>query len=286
MALPLPRVPLGIYIHFPWCLAKCPYCDFVAYALAPQSIDHAGYADAVLAELGARLASVNPPSRELGSVFFGGGTPSLWSPAELGRVLSGVLASFQASSEVEVSVECDPSSLDEERARALIDVGVNRFSIGVQALEDERLRFLGRTHTAEQARASIRAVVRAGAPRISADLIYGVAGEPPEKAREEALEVAGLGVGHVSAYSLTIEAGTQFGRLARRGRLPLAEEGMVADSFFAVDEGLSEAGFEHYEISNYAAPHERSRHNLGYWQGHDYLGLGCGAFGALGTTDG
>jgi putative oxygen-independent coproporphyrinogen III oxidase len=279
--------PLGIYIHFPWCLAKCPYCDFVAFAAEPRTIDHAGYADAVIAELEARLDVEDTSSHELTSVFFGGGTPSLWAPEELGRVLSRVLAAFGAArSSVEISIECDPSSLDEDRASALVDVGVVRFSIGVQGLDDARLAFLGRVHTAEQAREAIRAAVRAGVPRISADLIYGVAGQTPQTARGEAQAIAALGATHVSAYSLTIEPRTRFGQLARRGRLPLAAEGAVTDAFFAIDEGLRGVGFEHYEVSNYAAPGQRSIHNQGYWQGHDYLGLGCGAVGALRSRDG
>jgi oxygen-independent coproporphyrinogen-3 oxidase len=276
--------PLGIYIHFPWCIAKCPYCDFVAYARDPAAIDHPGYADAVIAEWHARSRRIDVGARDLTSVFLGGGTPSLWAPDELGRVLGAVLASFgkdRSATEVEVSVECDPASLDQSRAQALLDAGVNRLSIGVQGFDDARLAFLGRTHTAEEGRASIRAAVRAGAPRVSVDLIYGVAGQEPRAARDEALTLADLGVPHVSAYSLTIEPRTRFGELARKGRLPLAEDGAVADSFFAIDEVLGARGFEHYEVSNYALPGQRSRHNWGYWQGYDYVGLGCGAVGAV-----
>src|SRR5438045_532151 len=154
-----PRNPgdLGVYVHFPWCLSKCPYCDFVAYAAPAESIDHAGYANAVLAELESRRTEV--AEARLGTVFFGGGTPSLWEPIELARVLRGIGSAFAASSSVEVSAECDPSSLDEDRARALVDGGVERLSIGVQALDDDRLRFLGRAHTAAEARRAITAAV-------------------------------------------------------------------------------------------------------------------------------
>ena len=188
--------------------------------------------------------------------------------------------------EVEVSLECDPSSMDYDRARALVDVGVNRLSIGVQALEEARLRFLGRIHTPEEAIAAVAGAVRAGTPRVSADLMYAVSNESPEVAALEATRLVELGVRHVSAYSLTIEPGTRFGQLARKGRLPLADDAQMAASFFAIDEALEKLGLEHYEVSNYAVQGERSRHNVGYWVGRDYLGLGCGAYGTLASPRG
>jgi oxygen-independent coproporphyrinogen-3 oxidase len=272
----------GVYVHFPFCLAKCPYCDFVSYATPkPAEIDHAGYADAVLKELDIRAPHLS--ARNVDTVFFGGGTPSLWEPAQLGRVLDGIRNAFPAASDtvaaLEVTVECNPTSLDEDRARALADVGVNRVSIGVQSLDDGRLRHLGRLHNADGGREAVRGALRAGLRRVSADLIFGLPRQTPEAARAEARELADLGLDHVSCYQLTIEAGTRFGELARRGRLPLADEGEVADSFLSVDEGLREAGFRHYEVSNFARPGEEARHNLGYWRGHEYLGLGCAAVG-------
>jgi putative oxygen-independent coproporphyrinogen III oxidase len=281
--------PLGVYIHFPWCLKKCPYCDFVSFARARDQIDHAGYADAVLAELARRRGAFE--GRRLSTIFFGGGTPSLWEPAELGRVLRAVLAAAgESAPDVEVTVECNPSSLDEARARALRDEGVGRLSVGVQALDAGRLEFLGRLHDAEGGLAAVMAALRAGVPRVSADLIYGVATGPeppsPAEAAAEAARVARTGVSHLSAYSLTIEPGTAFGEMARRGKLPIAPDDAVADAFFAVEEALEAQGFVHYEISNYARPGDEARHNLGYWRGADYLGLGCAAFGTLSTGGG
>ncbi len=277
----------GVYVHFPYCLAKCPYCDFVSYVPPEGSaIDHRGYADAVLRELDRRAPGFE--GRTLGSIFFGGGTPSLWEPHELGRVLAGIRAAFLVPSigadgadevEVEVTVECNPTSLDEDRARALVDAGVGRISIGVQSLRDERLKFLGRRHDAAGAVAAVKGAVRAGVPRVSGDLIFGLPDQPPEEARQEAIELAELGLRHLSAYQLTIEPGTRFGELARRGRLPLADDGATADAFLAIDAALADRGLDHYEISNYAAPGQEARHNLGYWRGEEYLGLGCGAFG-------
>jgi oxygen-independent coproporphyrinogen-3 oxidase len=284
------RPRIGVYVHFPYCLKKCPYCDFVSYATPREEIDHGGYADAVLRELETRAAALDGAT--LQSVFFGGGTPSLWAPAELGRVLAAVLARApHHAPEVEVTVECNPTSLDEARARELASVGVNRLSVGVQGLDEERLRFLGRLHDAKGGLVALREAIASGIARVSGDLIYGVATAAgrtmsAEAAASEASEVAATGVTHVSAYSLTIEPGTQFGELARRGRLPLADDDLVADAFFAIEEVLEARGLTRYEVSNYAKPGHEARHNLGYWRGDDYVGLGCGAFGTVSRADG
>ncbi len=277
---------LGAYVHFPWCIRKCPYCDFLSVPSALQDIPHRAYADAIIRELSARQAELG--ERTLRSVFFGGGTPSLWKPAELGRVLRSLRDAFAAEpgAELEITVECNPGSLGRAHARALLDVGVNRLSIGVQGLDEERLRFLGRWHSADQALAAVAAAIEAGMPRVSGDLIFGVHGETPEEAASEVRRLAEVGVQHVSAYALTIEPQTSFGALARKGRLPQAPEQIVADSFLAVDAELAGLGFEHYEISNFARPGQRAEHNLGYWRGLEYVGLGCGAFGTVQRSEG
>lgn len=326
--------PWGAYVHFPWCLKKCPYCDFLSLPVEPQRLlrlragagaketsrtsaaelrqvgadsddaadsygaaaaappvtaevarallPHASYADAVLAELAARTAALQPTSAAR-SIFFGGGTPSLWQPEELGRVIRALwpTSSGEATVEREATVECNPTSLDEAHARRLLAVGVNRISLGVQSLNEERLEFLGRLHDPKGAFEAIGAAQRAGTPRVSADVIFGVTGQLPEQAAAEALRVAETGVTHLSAYALTIEPNTQFGTLAQRGKLPLLDEGLVAESFTAVASALEGAGFEHYEVSNYARSGHQSLHNLGYWRGDDYLGLGVGAWGTV-----
>ncbi len=274
----------SVYLHFPWCLAKCPYCDFVSYAAPRDAIDHRGYADAVLRELDARARSFE--GRAIASVFFGGGTPSLWEPTELGRVLAGLRSRLAVTSDLEVTVECNPTSLDRDRANALADVGVNRLSIGTQSLRADQLKFLGRLHDPSGARAAIEGALASRVPRISTDLIFGLPEQSPEDAASQATELAGLGLRHLSCYQLTIEPGTQFGELARRGRLPLADDGRVADAFLAVDEALAAKGLAHYEISNYAVAGEEARHNLGYWRGEEYLGLGCAAYGFVRTPSG
>ncbi len=278
---------IGIYVHFPWCLRKCPYCDFASFERERDAIDHRGYADAVLRELEARRGWL--AGRRVDSVFFGGGTPSLWQPEELGRVLAALAGGDPA---VEITVECNPSSLDAERARAFAAAGVNRLSVGVQGLDRARLAFLGRLHDPDQALDAVRAAIGAGV-RVSADLMIGIATDFAEDARQtpaeaaaEVAAIADLGVGHVSAYQLTVEARTRFGELDRAGRLPLVGEARMAASFLAASDALEARGFEHYEISNFARPGERSRHNVGYWRGRDYLGLGCAAYGTVTTAEG
>lgn len=281
--------PIGVYVHFPYCLKKCPYCDFASYTTPREEVPHARYADAVLLELLQRKHELSARHR-LSTIFFGGGTPSLWDARELGRVVAGVLGAFASHvDEVEITVECNPTSLDESRAAALLEQGVNRVSVGIQSLDPERLDFLGRLHGADDGLRAVREAKRAGFQRISGDLIFGVEGGRPQKpteAAEEAGRLAAEGLDHVSAYGLTIEPGTRFGELHRKGKLPVASDDAVVESFLAVEEVLARAGLGHYEISNYARPGQEARHNLGYWNGHDYLGLGAAAVGTLSLPNG
>jgi len=274
--------PVGVYVHFPWCLKKCPYCDFVSFATARADIDHRGYAGAVLAEIEQRRGAL--AGRSVATVFFGGGTPSLWEAAELGRVLARLREVAAFADDVEITVECNPTSLDEARARALRDAGANRLSIGVQGLERSRLEFLGRLHDENGGLTAVRQALASEMPRVSADVIYGVGGgraQTAEEAADEVARVADTGVTHVSAYALTIEPSTVFGELARKGTLPLLQDDAVADAFTAVRAALEARGFTHYEVSNYAKPGHEARHNLGYWRGRDYVGLGCAAYGTV-----
>jgi len=269
----------GVYVHFPWCLAKCPYCDFLSVAAPREAVPHSEYADAIVSELSRRKRDLEP--RSVTTLFFGGGTPSLWEPKELGRVIDAVRREFPTAADLEVTAECNPSSFDEDRARALLDVGVNRTSIGVQSLDRRRLEFLGRLHDPGGALAAVEAALRAGMPRVSADFIFGVAGQSAEDAVGEVTRILDTGVTHLSAYALTIEPGTRFGALAQKKQLPLLPDEAVAESFSALHELLVARGFVHYEISNYGKPGDFARHNLGYWRGDDYLGLGCGAWGTV-----
>lgn len=273
----------SVYVHFPYCLKKCPYCDFNSYGTSRDAVPHGPYADAILRELEARAESLG--GRKLISIFFGGGTPSLWEPRELGRVLAGVRSAFSVVSEdLEVSVECNPTSLDRARAAALREQGVHRLSIGVQSLDDERLGFLGRLHDSEGALRALRDA-QLELDRVSADLMFGMPRQRASDFVTELERVLETGVRHVSAYALTVEPGTQFGELHKKGRLPLAPEDDYAETFLAAEDRLRAHGFEHYEVSNYAISGEESRHNQHYWRGGDYLGLGAGAVGCFTGKD-
>jgi len=264
-------------VHFPYCLEKCPYCDFVSYKTERKAIDHDGYADAVTRELRHRPFE----GRTIASIFFGGGTPSLWEPKALGRVISEI-----GAKDAEITVECNPTSLDADRCAALADAGVNRLSIGVQSLRDAELKFLGRLHDSSGAVAAVKAAIASPIRRVSADLIFGLPEQSPEDAARQATTLVDLGLDHLSCYQLTIEPNTRFGELKKRNRLPMAEDGAVAEAFVAIDDALGARGLQHYEISNYAREGQEARHNLGYWRGEEYLGLGCGAFGFVRTSRG
>jgi oxygen-independent coproporphyrinogen-3 oxidase len=267
----------AVYVHFPWCLQKCPYCDFASASIRRTEVPHNAYADAVLRELAwhAERGSLG----ELRSVFFGGGTPSLWAAEELGRVVRGIKDAFTSqAAEVEITVECNPSSLDSDKAHALADQGVNRLSVGVQALDADRLRYLGRLHDADGALRALQCA-QAAVPRVSGDLMFGTPGQPAASFLSEVTRLVDLGLSHLSIYALTIEPNTQFGELHKKGRLTLAKDDDYADTFSAIEQLLEQQGFSHYEVSNYARPGQTSQHNQHYWRGGDYLGLGCAAVG-------
>ncbi len=285
---------LGVYVHFPWCLEKCPYCDFLSVKVpgagadlsrARRRIPHQAYADAVIRELHLRAAALEEDSGEpdflVGSIFFGGGTPSLWEPAQLGRVVAAVRSTLPTAKNPEITVECNPTSVSEQHFAQLLEVGINRVSVGVQAIDTQRLRFLGRLHDEFDGLAALGAARAAGMPSISADLIFGVFRQAPAEAVQDVLATLDSGIDHLSAYALTIEENTRFGALHRDGRLPLLDEELVARSFEEVSAALKARGLVHYEVSNYARPGQESQHNLGYWLGHDYLGLGTGAYGTV-----
>lgn len=275
--------PISVYVHFPWCLQKCPYCDFASKSIDRASVPHAQYADAVIAELEHRVGTMDTSHHKLVSVFFGGGTPSLWQSSELGRVLDRILQLFPHHAEnIEISAECNPSSLDRVQAAALRDAGVNRLSIGVQSLNETELRFLGRLHDAELALKSI-ADAMLEHNRVSADLMFGLPSQSPAEFDLHLRRILDLGLTHLSMYALTIEPATQFGALHRKGKLPIAKEENVADTFVQNQQNVREYGLVPYEVSNFARPGEEARHNLHYWHAGQYLGIGAGAVGCIST---
>jgi oxygen-independent coproporphyrinogen-3 oxidase len=271
--------PLGVYVHWPYCARICPYCDFNVVRDRGQDARKAALTAAILADLTAHRALTGP--RNLVSVFLGGGTPSLMAPGDVARVIAAARALWTPATDVEVTLEANPADAEPGRFAALADAGVNRLSLGVQSLDDQALAFLGRDHDAAAAR---RAIDIAGAafPRLSVDLIYALPGQTPAAWTKALAEVAAMGPEHLSPYQLTIEPGTAFGRAARRGQARAAGPDLAADLYEATQATLERAGYQAYEVSNHArGAAARSRHNLIYWRGQDYVGVGPGAHGRL-----
>ena len=280
----------GLYVHFPYCLRRCPYCDFTI-AIA-RSIPGARYADAVLAELRLRVEE-RPAWRErpLDSVYLGGGTPSLWEPREVVRVLAGVAALLPVAAGAEVSLEANPEVADAARLAGYRAAGVNRLSLGIQSFDAGVLATLGRSHSPEDARAAFGAARAAGFENVSVDLIHGAPGQSLEQAVDDARRTVALGPEHVSSYVLTVDrdhlgAETVFSRRLRQGRLALPDDAAIVEMVDAVGDVLAAAGLERYEISSHAVPGRHSRHNALYWTGGESLAVGAGAVGFHRQGDG
>jgi len=268
--------PLAVYIHWPFCRSKCPYCDFNSHVR--DGVDAARWTRALRRDLDhqAELTA----GREVASVFFGGGTPSLMPPTTVAELLDGVRSRWAVAPDVEITLEANPNSAEADRFRAFAAAGVNRLSLGVQALDPAALRLLGRAHDVNEAIAAIEHA-REIFPRFSFDLIYARLGQSLDawsRELDEALTIAGE---HLSLYQLTIEPGTAFATLARRGELVLPEEESTAAMFEMTQDRLTAAGLPAYEISNHARPGAECRHNLAYWRYQDYVGVGPGAHGRL-----
>ncbi|HEY8004048.1 MAG TPA: radical SAM family heme chaperone HemW [Phenylobacterium sp.] len=269
---------LGVYVHWPYCARICPYCDFNVFKARPGD-EPAALAKAIVADLEAQAALSGP--RELASVFLGGGTPSLMDPAWAAEIVSAARRLWTSAADLEVTLEANPTDAEAARFAAFAEAGVNRLSLGLQSLDDAALRFLGRNHDAAAGVRAAHAAARAF-PRLSIDLIYARPGQTPSAWAEELRAALDLGAEHVSPYQLTIEEGTAFDRAVRRSLFapPDAESG--AALFDTTQAVLEAAGYQAYEVSNHArGPAARSRHNLIYWQGEDYVGVGPGAHGRL-----
>ena len=268
--------PLAVYIHWPFCRSKCPYCDFNSHVR--DKVDAARWTGALLADLDHQAALT--PGRVVGSVFFGGGTPSLMPPETVAALLERVRRHWAIAPEVEITLEANPNSAEADRFRAFAAAGVNRLSLGVQALDPEALRFLGRAHDRAEALAAIE---HAGETfgRFSFDLIYARPGQSIAAWKAELDEALHLAGDHLSLYQLTIESGTAFATLARRGELIAADEDTATALYEMTQDRLCGAGLPAYEISNHARAGAESRHNLAYWRYQDYLGIGPGAHGRV-----
>ena len=271
------RGGFGLYIHWPFCMAKCPYCDFNSHVAA--EIDESRWNRAYLSEL-ARV-SHETEGRVLSTVFFGGGTPSLMSPDLVGAILEAVRGTWVVANDLEVTLEANPTSVEAGRFRGYRDAGVNRVSVGIQALNDPDLKALGRMHSVAEAKAAF-GLAREVFDRVSFDLIYARQEQSLAAWRAELREALAMAADHLSLYQLTIEDGTAFGDRFRRGRLRgLPEEDLAADMYLLTQEMTEAAGLPAYEVSNHARPGAESRHNLIYWRSGDWAGIGPGAHGRL-----
>ncbi|WP_068879101.1 radical SAM family heme chaperone HemW [Phenylobacterium sp. CCH12-B4] len=272
-------VPLGVYVHWPYCARICPYCDFNVFKAKGRDAEAADLARAIVADLEAQRALTGP--RELVSVFFGGGTPSLMDPAWAADIVQAARRLWTPAGDLEVSLEANPTDAEAGRFAALADAGVNRLSLGLQALDDAALKFLGRNHDAAEGRRAAEAAARAF-PRLSLDLIYALPGQSADAWSDELKAAVALGAEHLSPYQLTIEPGTAFDRAVRRGTFTPPDEDLAADLYETTQATLEAQGFHPYEVSNHARGEAaRSRHNLVYWKGWDYVGAGPGAHGRL-----
>ena len=277
----------GVYIHFPYCLSKCPYCDFAS--TAAKRVPEARYTQAVLSELETRAANLG--ARQVDSVFFGGGTPSLWAPAHVASVLAALTQRFSFARDVEVTLEANPGAADAERFAGYRAAGVNRLSIGVQSFQAGTLAALGRAHGADDAVKAFASARAAGFTNISMDFIYGVHGQRLEQVEADAQRAASLGSEHLSAYALTLDKASlaeevPLAKQLAAGVVHLPPDDEVVAMQRAVERIFAAAGLRRYEVSNYARPGQHSRHNTLYWTGGEYLALGCGATGFVQAPEG
>ncbi|WP_421905846.1 radical SAM family heme chaperone HemW [Mameliella sp.] len=269
----------GLYVHWPFCEAKCPYCDFNSHVV--RDIDQTRWAKALAEEI--RRAGAETPDRVLSSIFFGGGTPSLMAPETVAAVIEAARDCWTFANDIEITLEANPRSVEAGRFEGYAMAGVNRVSLGVQSLRAEDLRRLGRLHDVEEARAAF-GIARSVFDRVSFDLIYARQNQSLEDWRVELSEALDMAVDHMSLYQLTVEEGTAFWDRARAGGLRgLPEEDLAADMFELTQELCQAAGFEAYEVSNHARPGAQSRHNLVYWHYGDWVGVGPGAHGRVGS---
>ncbi len=266
----------GLYIHWPFCLSKCPYCDFNSHVV--ERIDQAAWREALLRELDE--GADRTQGRIVTSVFFGGGTPSLMDPATTGALIERIGQRWTLADDIEITLEANPGTIDAERFRDIRSAGVNRLSMGLQALDDAQLKFLGRVHDSAQAIKAVE-LARAAFPRISFDLIYARPGQSLESWRQELDRAIAMAADHLSLYQLTIEPGTPFHPMAARGEFVMPDDDHAAALFELTQDITEAAGLPAYEISNHARPGAECRHNLLYWQGDDFLGIGPGAHGRL-----
>lgn len=269
-----PGAPLALYVHWPFCVSKCPYCDFNSHVR--DVVDQQAWRDALLADLAYEAERL--PGRRLASIFFGGGTPSLMPPATVAAIIEAATSAWPAEPGIEITLEANPSSVEAARFADLAAAGVNRVSLGLQALDEQALAFLGRAHGVDEGLAAL-ATAQRHFGRVSFDLIYARPGQSLAAWEAELDRALGFGTEHLSLYQLTIEPGTRFATLAAKGALTLPDEDLAADLWETTQARTAAAGLPLYEVSNHARPGAESRHNLTYWRYRDYAGVGPGAHG-------
>jgi putative oxygen-independent coproporphyrinogen III oxidase len=267
----------GVYVHWPFCRSKCPYCDFNSH-VSHRPIDQPRFVRAFAADIAA--AAAQTPGRTVSSIFFGGGTPSLMEPATVAGILDAIAHEWRVAGDVEVTLEANPTSVEAERFTGYRAAGVNRVSLGVQALDDAALAALGRTHTADEALAAV-AIARRLFDRYSFDLIYARPGQTPAAWKAELSRAISEAATHLSLYQLTIELETPFAALHAGGKLAIPGDDLARDFYDVTQEVCAAAGLPAYEVSNHARPGAECRHNLVYWRYHEYAGIGPGAHGRL-----
>jgi putative oxygen-independent coproporphyrinogen III oxidase len=268
---------LALYVHWPFCVSKCPYCDFNSHVRA--AVDQEAWRQALLRDLGWEAGQT--PGLRLGSIFFGGGTPSLMPPSTVSAVIDAAAEHWQPAADIEITLEANPSSVEAARFADLAAAGVNRVSLGLQSLDDASLRFLGRAHDVAEGLAALD-TASGTFKRVSFDLIYALAGRSEQAWQAELARALAFGTGHLSLYQLTIEPGTRFAALAANGELPLTDPDHAAALYELTQEMTAAAGLPSYEISNHARRGQESRHNLSYWRYQSYAGVGPGAHGRRG----
>jgi len=275
--------PLGLYVHWPYCARICPYCDFNVVRDRGRKIEQAHLVEAILTDMRTQADLTGP--RPLVSIFFGGGTPSLMEPDAVARIIAQAKILWPSQDQLEISLEANPTDAERERFEGFAKAGVERLSLGLQSVSDASLKLLGRNHGADEALRAAR-TARDIFDRLSVDLIYALPGQSPKDWADELAAAADLGADHISPYQLTIESGTAFDRAVRRGALVPPDDELGAVLYETTQTVLSQRGFDAYEVSNHAKGQAaRSRHNLIYWRGEDYVGVGPGAHGRI-TVEG
>ena len=276
-------LPLGLYVHWPYCARICPYCDFNVVRDRGRKVEQAHLVEAILTDMRTQADLTGP--RPLVSIFFGGGTPSLMDPDAVARIIAEAKILWPPQEALEISLEANPTDAERERFEGFAKAGVERLSLGLQSLNDASLKLLGRNHGADEALRAAR-TARDIFARLSVDLIYALPGQSPQAWADELSAAADLGADHISPYQLTIESGTAFDRAVRRGALVPPDDELGAVLYETTQSVLSQRGFDAYEVSNHAKGQAaRSRHNLIYWRGEDYVGVGPGAHGRI-TVEG